>query len=323
MAGDLDERRLEPAGAGQLVIGVGEPDVGLLKLGDQLLAFREQIVLLGGLANDSFELVGVPGLENVPKDMAFVDGVDHRLDVGVAGEEHPDRVGLDLPGLAEEDVAGHPGHPLVGEDQVDLVLVQQIDRGLAGGGGEHSVRAVELVTQAFQHVHFVVDDQEGMPPLHPVRSALGRNGNRPPVLRVFLALAWVRKLPSIIQFQPGFVVANRIERLGRADVVASRGGGRAGDDGVVGPKPMNLRLQRGHPVLESVDLAQQDLTLARGHFEPVVFDGGLSNRKEQLLGLPGLADELEDMPLVDRRDHRLQVGESGEEHPDRRADNAT
>lgn len=87
--------------------------------------------------------------------------------------------------------------------------MQQFDRGFPGGGGEDPVRAVELVPQAFQHIHFVVDDQEGMPPLHPVRSTLGLNVCKSSIPWVFSALASARKLPSIIQFQRRFVVANR------------------------------------------------------------------------------------------------------------------
>ena len=42
--------------------------------------------------------------------------------------------------------------------------------------GQHAIAAVELVAQALQHVHFVVNDQESMPPLlHPACS--GRLGH--------------------------------------------------------------------------------------------------------------------------------------------------
>ncbi len=109
--------------------------------------------------NDSLELDGVPGLEDVAEDVPFVDRVDHRLDVGVAGEEHADGVGLKPPRLAEERISGHPRHPLIGEDQLDLMFIQQGDRLSARAGREHPVRTVELVPQAFQYVHLIIDDQ--------------------------------------------------------------------------------------------------------------------------------------------------------------------
>ena len=98
VAGDLDERALELAGLGELLVGPGELGVGRLELGDQPLPLGEQLVLLGRLADDPLELGGVPGLEDVAEDVPFVDGVDDGLDVGVAGEEHPDRVGLEPAG---------------------------------------------------------------------------------------------------------------------------------------------------------------------------------------------------------------------------------
>ena len=82
---------LELAGLGQLLVGLDQPGVGRLKFGDQPFAFGQQLVLLGRLADDAFELRGVPRLEDVAENVPFIDGIDHRLDVGVAGEEHPDR----------------------------------------------------------------------------------------------------------------------------------------------------------------------------------------------------------------------------------------
>ena len=109
----------------------------------------------------------------------FVDGVDHRLDVGVAGEEHPDRVGLELPGMAQEDVAGHAGHALVGEDQVDLLTAEDLQGLDAVARRQDSVRAMEQMAQALEHVDFVVHDQQGVSPLvHPLISDAGRASNR-------------------------------------------------------------------------------------------------------------------------------------------------
>ena len=120
---------------------------------------------------------GVPRLEDVAEDVPFVDRVDDGLDVGVAGEEHPDRVGLELAGLAEEDVARHARHALIGEDHVDVVVLEQLDRRLARGTRQDAIGAVEQVAQALQDVHFVVDDQQGLPPsLRPVGSSRLKQG---------------------------------------------------------------------------------------------------------------------------------------------------
>ncbi len=122
VAGHLDKCRLELPGPRQLAVGLHQPGVGLLQLGDQPATLGQQVVLLDPLADDSLELGAVPRLEDVAEDVPFVDGADDRLDVGIAGEEHPDRVGLELAGLAEQHVARHAGHPLVGKDDLDVVL---------------------------------------------------------------------------------------------------------------------------------------------------------------------------------------------------------
>ena len=140
-------------------LACSELGVGRLQLGDQPFPLGQQVVLLGGLADDPFELDGVPGFEDVAENMPFIDRVDHGLDVGIAGEEHADGVGLEPAGLAEEGVSLHPGHPLVGEDQLHLMVVQQRDRLTAGRGREHAVRTVKLVPQALQDVHLIVDNQ--------------------------------------------------------------------------------------------------------------------------------------------------------------------
>ena len=71
VAGDLDERALELAGLGQLLVGPGQLPVGRLELGDQPLPLGEQLVLLGRLAEDALQLGGIPGLEDVAEDVAL------------------------------------------------------------------------------------------------------------------------------------------------------------------------------------------------------------------------------------------------------------
>ena len=55
----------------------------------------------------------------------------------------------------------------------------------------------------------------------------------------------------------------------------------------------------------------------RRRFEPIELGRGLAHGRLQLLGLPRLFHELKDVPLVDRRDDRFQIGITREEHPDR------
>ncbi len=65
----------------------------------------------------------------------------------------------------------HAGHSLIGEDQLDLVVLENLDAFLAGGARQHAVAAMKLVAQAIQHVRLVIDDQKRMASLlHPVCS---------------------------------------------------------------------------------------------------------------------------------------------------------
>ena len=57
------------------------------------LALHEQIVPFTSFANDTLQLVGIPGLGNVAVDVPLVDGVDYGPNVRIAGEQQPDRLG--------------------------------------------------------------------------------------------------------------------------------------------------------------------------------------------------------------------------------------
>jgi hypothetical protein len=70
-------------------------------------------------------------------------------------------------------------------------------------------------------------------------------------------------------------------------------------------------------MLQVVDLGKKMFPFASGGFQPVIFGGGLPNGREEFFGLPGFADESEDVALVDRGDYRIQIYESREEQPDR------
>ena len=68
------------------------------------------------------QFLWLPRLGDVAVDVALVDGVDDGLDVGVAGEQQADGVGMCFAEAFEELDAGHLRHALVGHDDVDLLL---------------------------------------------------------------------------------------------------------------------------------------------------------------------------------------------------------
>ena len=73
-----------------------------------------------------------------------VDRLDRRPRVGVGGEEGAPGAGEDVHRLLEELDAGHPGHPVVGEEYrhrvpAKLQLAQTFERSRSGLGAHHPV----------------------------------------------------------------------------------------------------------------------------------------------------------------------------------------
>ena len=110
------------------------------------------------VGDDRVELLlrRVPGLEQVVVERDLVDGLDRGAGVGVGGEQHALGVGGDLARLDEVLGAREPGHPLVGDQQRDLVaagdeLLDDLEGLLAGGRAQHAVALAELAAQVAGH----------------------------------------------------------------------------------------------------------------------------------------------------------------------------
>src|SRR5262249_30266430 len=87
------------------------------------------------LVDDRVELLlrRVPGLEQVVVEVDDVDRVDRRARVRVRGQQHPAGVGVDVHRPLEELDAGQPGHPVVGQEDGDLVAAElHLPQGLQG-----------------------------------------------------------------------------------------------------------------------------------------------------------------------------------------------
>ncbi len=64
-------------------------------------------------------LGGVPRLHQIVVERHLVDRGDRRRGVGVGGEQHFARLGVELPDLAQQLGAGHIGHPLIDQEESD------------------------------------------------------------------------------------------------------------------------------------------------------------------------------------------------------------
>ena len=73
---------------------------------------------------------------------AELDGLDRRLDRGVAGDDEDLGVGRDVPGRAEQLDAVHLGHLDVEQEQVEVLLAEQVEALARGGRGRDLVALV-------------------------------------------------------------------------------------------------------------------------------------------------------------------------------------
>ena len=120
----------------------------------QILEDREQL-LLGR----------IPGLEQVVVQRDLVDRLDRGLGVGIGGQQHALGVGRQLPGLHEIVRSRQSRHPLVCDQQRDLVaagadLFEQLESVGTGTCAHHAVALAEAAPQVprdgRQHRGFVV-----------------------------------------------------------------------------------------------------------------------------------------------------------------------
>ena len=121
-----------------------------------------------GLLEDADELGGIDRFDQVAID-AVLDGLDRGLDVGTAGDEDHREIGVARADVAEEGDAVHVGHRDVGDDALEALGREPLDRGAAVGARlDVEAGVLEEAEQRAPDVRLVVDDEELA------------SGNRPP-----------------------------------------------------------------------------------------------------------------------------------------------
>ena len=115
-------------------------DAALERLVEELLLRGPQSVLFDGGAACRQQLVRRTRLGEKAEHVTHVDGGDRRLDVGVPGEQDARRVRREQPRLAEKRIAGHPGHPHVGDDRGEPARVRsEVLKGVVRPDGRRHV----------------------------------------------------------------------------------------------------------------------------------------------------------------------------------------
>ena len=138
--------------------------------------------MLDGLLHHLLQVVGLPRLGDVGVDVTRVDGVDDRLHVGEAGEDHAHRRRVPLADLAHELDAAHVRHALVREhDRDGRLLVEQLERAARVARRQHLVIVLEGERHRLEDGFLVVDDQDPRqaPGLRVARSGRGRAAHHP------------------------------------------------------------------------------------------------------------------------------------------------
>ncbi|GAB1412125.1 hypothetical protein MASR1M97_08610 [Candidatus Desulfobacillus denitrificans] len=133
---------------------------GGAQLDVEALVLLLQAVQLGRRAHGEQQRLGLPGLEQVLVDAGLVDAGDDVLGLGVAGDDDAHRVGPAAARLLQRLHAGDAGHALVAEDDVDRLALEQGQRLLAAGGGEHLELLLQRAAQGLLRADLVVDHQD-------------------------------------------------------------------------------------------------------------------------------------------------------------------
>ena len=90
----------------------------------------------------------------------MLDGLDGGFDIAVASDNQYLAVGLNLAGFFEDFHAAQIGHAQVGEDDVEIFLIDLPAAGVAAGGqGDFVALAFECLSHHFGMRLFIVDNK--------------------------------------------------------------------------------------------------------------------------------------------------------------------
>lgn len=147
----------------QLAIELGE----LLVHGEggrlESVVAGEELEALDGILDGDEEFLTKPWLDDEPIDLAAINGINDGVEAQHRGDEHSGGIGLNDLGLGEEIKACHGRHLLVGDDDGELLLLQDLERGeRIGRGGNEITGADKSFAEGNQHNLLVIDDEDAM-----------------------------------------------------------------------------------------------------------------------------------------------------------------
>jgi hypothetical protein len=128
----------------------------------QAAVVAQQREALDRVRHDAAELLRVPGLRDVAVDAAQVDGLDQHVDVGEGRDDDAGCVGAQLADRLEQLEPRHLGHPLIRDDDGDVVLLGQRERLFSAVRQQELEALAEVEADRVQVVLLVVDDEHGI-----------------------------------------------------------------------------------------------------------------------------------------------------------------
>ena len=137
-----------------------ELKVDLAQLFHEPLVLALQREALGGFAQDLNQLVHAPWLEKVAVDLAAIDGFDGIFQLGKAGHEQANGPRRFFPDPFEQLNAAHNRHFLVGQNEINALLSEDLLRGFSGISGKNCEIRGQKGGQGGQDVRLVVDYQQ-------------------------------------------------------------------------------------------------------------------------------------------------------------------
>ena len=135
--------------------------VGDFQLVPQPRVLAAERVALGGPADDEHEVVRLPGLRHEVVDAPGVDRFHETVDVGVRGEDDADGLRRVLLASPQQLHAGHARHPVVGDDDGDVLGAQEVQRRLAARRAHDAELRRQDRLQRVEDPDLVVDDEDG------------------------------------------------------------------------------------------------------------------------------------------------------------------
>ncbi len=184
---------LDAQGAGVLPVDAGVPRIGILEkdqVRDTVHQHPQQRALpVNGLyqpvmhqggAHQRLQFLGLPWLRHISKDLAAIDRILQRRDVGISGNQDAGS-GRNVFDLLQKLVTGEPWHALVGQHDGHFVVAHHLHGCHRIVGGQDVVIVFKQILERRQNARLVIQDQQRlfMCPIH-LPSAIAGPGESGP-----------------------------------------------------------------------------------------------------------------------------------------------